>query len=377
MPPPKFIRVVIGELYNEEGVSSMNTLFNVGDLNADGRMDVFTSGRNGEMAWFENLGEGRFQRRHIANISNQECGGLAFDLTGNGLPDIINGGDYASDELCWWENPGDSECEWKRRLIVKTGFHQFHDEMIGDVTGDGTLSLVYMNQGNGSLCRIPLPNDPTTSHWPQGEMIATGLQEKKQPEEGMAIADIDGDGKNEIIAGTSWYKYTGGQWERYKYACDYITTLIAVGDIDGDGKPEIVLSEGDACIYGYPEGGKLGYFKPEGDIRAMWKETRLDEGLLDPHSLHLADLCGTGSLDILVGEIGVKDKFESHPPRLMLYENKGNGEFERHVLDEGVGTHHARLIDLQNRGTLDIVSRPLHGADKWKVFAWLNQSRCI
>ena len=77
------------------------------------------------------------------------------------------------------------------------------------------------------------------------------------PEEGLAIADIDGDGRNEILAGTHWYKFADGRWEQHKYADDYITTLVAVGDIDGDGKPEIVLSEGDACIYGYPQGGKL------------------------------------------------------------------------------------------------------------------------
>ena len=95
MSKPHFTRTVIGELENEVGPGPMNTLFNVGDLNADGRPDIFTTGRDGRMAWFENPGETQGWKRHLIGESDrQECGGLAYDLTGSGYPDIINGGDW-------------------------------------------------------------------------------------------------------------------------------------------------------------------------------------------------------------------------------------------------------------------------------------------
>ena len=377
MSGPKFTRTIIGEIENEVGGSRMNTLFNVGDLNRDGRIDIFTSGRNGRMVWFENYADGSWQRHLVADVTHQECGGLAHDLTGNGLLDIINGSDSSADELAWWEQPRSADLPWTRHLIAKTGARQFHDEALGDVTGDGRLSLVFTNQGaegGSQLGVIPLPEDPHVSPWPGINYIAQGQHIKDQPEEGLAIADIDGDGKNEIVFGCSWYKFNQGKWERYPYADDYITTVIAVGDIDGDGKPEIVLSEGDACIYGYPQGGKLGWFKPGADIHALWIEHRIDQNLLDPHSLQLADLCGNGRLDLIVGEIGKRATLAEEPPRLMLYENAGDGRFTRHILDQGIGTHHARLADLRGRGVLDIVSRPLHGPDKWKIFAWYNNA---
>jgi hypothetical protein len=193
------------------------------------------------------------------------------------------------------------------------------------------------------------------------------------PEEGLAIADIDGDGKNEIIAGTHWFKYDGKVWHKYRFAGDYITTLIAVGDIDGDGKPEIVLSEGDPCIFGYPEGGKLAWFKPSEDVREPWTEHLLDDHLLDPHSLQLADMCGNGHLDIVVGEIGIKERLAENPPRLFLYENDGAGLFTRTLIEEGIGTHHARIADFRGIGKLDIASRSLHGPDKWSVYVWYNE----
>jgi hypothetical protein len=56
----------------------------------------------------------------------------------------------------------------------------------------------------------------------------------------------------------------------------------------------------------------------------------------------------------------------------MVYENDGQAGFARRVIDEGTGTHHARLVDLRNRGVLDIASRPLHGPEKWNIVVWYN-----
>ncbi|HEY3281955.1 MAG TPA: VCBS repeat-containing protein, partial [Armatimonadota bacterium] len=263
---------------------------------------------------------------------------------------------------------------WTRHLIARTGATQFHDEMVGDITNDGRQSLLFWNEGSGGLYWCPLPEDPTVSPWPGLMAIATGVREGTQPEEGLALADIDGDGRTEIVAGTYWYRYLGhgNEWERHKYCGNYITTVLAVGDVDGDGAPEIVVSEGDACIYGRPWGGRLAWFKPTADPKKPWEEHLIAEGLLDPHSLQLADLCGEGRLDVVVGEIGVADAYAEKPPKLLLFQNLGGGRFERHLIDEGTGTHHARLADFRGAGVLDIASRPLHGPDRGRIFVWYN-----
>ena len=374
-----FTKKVIGELVNKEGVDlPFNTTCDVADVNQDGLQDVVICTRKGKMAWFENDGSGPgggTWKRHIINeLDHIEAGSDMFDLTGNGYPDIIAGGDNVIKKLYWVENTDNPEEKWPIHLIYESDYNKFHGVMVGDVTHDGRNSLVFWNQGKASLNWVPLPSDPAVSPWPGIKQIAAGKKVDGLPEEGLAVGDIDGDGKNELVAGTCWYKYKGkeNKWESHKFAEDYITTKVEVGDIDGDGQLEIVLSEGDACIYTKPEGGKLAWFKPREDITDLWEEHIVDENLKDPHSLQLGDICKKGRVDIFAGEIGVKERYEEDPPRMLVYENDGKGNFKTHVVDRGTGTHEAKLADMRNQGVLDIIGKPLHGEEKWKVHVWFN-----
>ena len=393
MSKPEYTKTVVGQVINDTPPGPMNTFSTVGDVNGNGLPDILVCGRNGRMVWLENVGEGREWPQHLIDeIDRMECGGVLYDLTGNGYLDVINGGDSRRDEIYWWENPGAPGEKWKRRSIAKTWHTQFHDTIIGDVTNEGRMSLVFTNQqapGGTTIYRVPLPKDPTVTPWPELQVVASARcvpnphnpfrSDGMQPEEGLAIGDVDGDGKNELVCGTHWYRYTGKQgseWEGHKFAAGYISTKVAIGDVDGDGRNEILLSEGDPCVYGKTQGGKVSWFKPGADITDLWEEHVIEDFLLDAHSLQLGDICGNGRVDVLVGEVGMADRetdlYAVRLPRVMVYENDGHGNFSRHVIDEGTGTHEALLVDMRGVGALDIVGKPLHGPEKWRVHVWYN-----
>lgn len=389
MTIPRFTKTTIAVVENDIGDHAMNTFLAAGDINNDGETDLVVSGWDGRMVWLENRGQAPWVEHVIDGaVKDVECGGSLRDLTGNGYLDVVCGSARGG-EVWWWENPGCSAAPWTKHTILKSGVGFFHDTTIGDATNDGRIALLLTNQhaseGGSAVYWIPIPANPTLSPWPGAQIIADQFGEsleapdgqiiKQQPEEGLAIGDIDGDGWNEVVVGTHWLKYVCGQWQKHKFAQGYITTKVAIGDVDGDGRNEIVLAEGDPVIYGKTQGGRLGWFEPGPDITALWQEHTLDDGLLDAHTLQLADLTGDGKLDIIVGEIGIASKtrgYRRRTPWTFLFENLGRGQFVRHIIDQESGIHEGVLADLTGDGKLDLVSKPLHGPDRWKIIVFFN-----
>ncbi|RPJ38812.1 MAG: VCBS repeat-containing protein, partial [Chloroflexi bacterium] len=383
-----FRKAVLATVNNNVGGYAMNTFLTTGDLNNDGRPDLIVSGWDGRMVWLENRGE-RAWIEHVIDpaVKDVECGGSLIDLTGNGYLDVICGS-ASGGAVWWWENPGAGDRPWPKHTILQPGSGYFHDTATGRISPNDPLHLFLNHQDppNGAtVYSIPIPADPTCSPWPGAQVIASQQSEalvgpdgsvlKHQAEEGLAIGDIDGDGQNEIVSGTSWFKYQNAAWHRYKFAQGYITNKAVIGDVDGDGKNEIVLSEGDPMIYGKTQGGRLGWFKPGADITELWAEHILDDGLLDAHSLVLGDVCRQGRLDILTAEIGWADEnrgYKRRAPWVLLFENLGSGRFARHIIDQGTGAHEGVLADLRGSGRLDFVCKPLHGPDRWNIVALLN-----
>ena len=300
--------------------------------------------REGEIVWYRH---GTWER-HVIGLGQLEAGGVALPLGGGGRIDLVAGEEGKGRNLFWWENPGhkggDPRRPWLRRLITN-GFERYHDQAAGDVDGDGRAELVVLSQNAGKLVYFDVPADPRVEPWPAAccHVVADDVVL-----EGLAVADLDGNGANEILAGHLIFRPPTPRrrtWQRAQLVPDFRWARVAVADLNGDGCPDIVLAESEC------PGARLVWV--EGP--AFKKVHPLGDDFSHLHSLAVADFNGDGHPDIFTAEMQLPN---NGAPRIVLFLNDGQGKFFRHEIDNAGGTHESRLIHLAGSRLPSILIKP-------------------
>lgn len=344
------------EVIDSDPPGSEHDITLIGDINGDGRNEIVIGGKKGppNLFWYENPS---WQRHDMAEAPHLEAGGVLFDVNGNGRLDVVAGQELGFNELYWFENPPDPTQPWKKHLI-ENRFNKYHDQAIGDVDGDGQMELVFVSQKAGVLAYYDIPANPCVEPWPADcfHLIAENTDYKL---EGLRVVDIDGNGKPAVLIGPNIYRRTdGGSWEVESFAPGFVMTRTAVGDLMGTGRLDIVLCEGES------NPGRLAICSPPDRTPRI-----LCDNLFHPHSLEVADFNGNGRLDIFVAEMGLG---KNPDPKMFIFLNTGDGEFEQVLIQHGVPMHEAKVADISGDGKPDIVGKPF--SPERHIDVWFNES---
>lgn len=334
------------------------------DIDRDGVNDFVITERTAApgVVWYRRGAHGWTRYVLEAGPLHIEAGSTFADIDGDGDLDFVAGGDWKSNEVWWWENPHphyDPAVPWKRHLIKNSMSAKHHDQAFGDLFDDGKQELVFWNQDSHQLLMARIPPDPRNSGpWPLTEIYSYSVA--SQPEqrgkaasfkginehEGLAIGDVDGDGKADIVGGGAWFRNLGeGRFEANIVDAGYSFSRAAVGRLKPGKFAQIVLVIGDG------EGPLMWYE----NIAGTWVPHKIAD-IRFGHNLALVDFNHDGNLDIFCAEQRLKGA--NPDSKIYIFLGDGQGNFKPTIAATGYDSHESRIADLDGNGTLDLLIKP-------------------
>lgn len=272
------------------------------DVNHDGLPDVVTAGwmTNG-IFWWENPGKlGAEWKKHFITDSYDTEGGWMADINGDGKPDLIFG-HYGHMGVLWIDFAGpdpkvhhvggraedghgigvaDIDGDGKADILTPNGWFKQIDadkdqwEWLGDwklddagfpiigydVNGDGKIDVIYGQGHSYGLYWLEQQVSGSSRTW-----IKHTIDESFSQVHALKMADIDGDGDPELIAGKRYRGHAGddpgsydplvvyyykidrktGTFTRYPISANGTAaagTQFVVEDLDGDGDLDIATA---------------------------------------------------------------------------------------------------------------------------------------
>ncbi|MEX2303953.1 MAG: VCBS repeat-containing protein [Bryobacterales bacterium] len=352
------------------GPSPQQTASLVVDIDKDGVNDFFIAARvtGPSLLWYRRTPNG--WRKYVVDDEylRIEAGGAFHDIDGDGDADVVFGADAGGNHIWWWENPYpnyDPAVNWKRRVIKDSGGNKHHDQIFGDFDGDGEAEFVSWNQGSRALLMFEIPADAgTAERWPHTTIYSWG---EGSEHEGIAAADVNLDGKLDLVGGGRWFEpLGGGQFQPHLIDDAYRFSRVAAGQLKPGGRPEIVFQPGD-------EDGRLAWFEWSG---GKWvSHDLLAYDVIHGHSVGLGDVDGDGHLDIFSAEMGrwgERATQNNTRAQMRIFFGDGAGAFREEVVASGYGVHEGRLADLDGDKDLDILAKP-YNWNTPRIDVWLNE----
>ena len=214
-----------------------STALAAADVNSDGRIEVLASDRKGHLVWLRDDGSVLWTKRLDAGVSTAPA---IADLDGDGDVEILVG--TKSAPLICLSDKGKELWRLQDGAVGSS-------PLVCDPDGDGKADIL-VGRGDG----LSLISREGKEHW--------HYRMKKTVHDGIAVGDIDDDGRAEIIAvdlfGHTVCLDSQGHERWHANVEQRVRRSPAIADLDGDSIPEIIVGGYSAALH---------IFDPEGNLK--------------------------------------------------------------------------------------------------------------
>lgn len=319
------------------------------DVNNDGKPDIVSGA-----FWYE--GPDFWNRHYIAEMKRfdqyyDDFSTIPMDVNGDGYIDFVSGGWFGK-TMHWYENPGKEKKDWPDHPITECG--NVETTRAWDVDGDGFPEIVPNTPGYPLIC---LKLDRT-----KGTFVKYTIADKQ--DHGLGFGDINGDGRGDFVISKGWLEAPADPWKgKWTLHQDFdlgtASVPVIIADVNGDGKNDLI--SGAAHGYG------LDWYEQHMDKatkKTSWTKHAIDPFSSQYHCLMWADIDGDNQPELITGK-----RYRAHNGNdpgekddLGMYYFKWNGEsFTKHIISYGpYGTGkgsgiYFSVADLRNSGRKDII----------------------
>ena len=316
---------VIAPFWIQSGVA-------VADFNADGKLDVavattYIAGpppHPGYVEVYLQAGIGNFETPIRYPAGPDPWGMSAGDVDGDGLLDLIVASpSTVAPEINVIGNSGGVS------ILRQDPAHRGHflttqwlatggmaeDAAIADLDGDGRADLVVADgvQVNGRA--LLLRQDPAVP----GTFLAPASLQTGSGSQNLAVADVNGDGLSDVVLATSngvvilYRNVAGGFDPAVILAAGIKTSGVAVADLDGDGRVDIVAANAGNAPAGGTGGASVTIFRQTSPGSFSMTNIPVADGA---RRVTIGDLNGDGAPDIAA--ISLVYQSQSTPSRVSI-----------------------------------------------------------